>query len=414
MQNRIQRFQDWLGSVLHIPWIRALATVRERFQEDRLGLTASSLTFTTVIALVPLMTVILAVFTAFPIFSKFQTVLQQWFMDSLIPENIASQVLDYLNQFAKKASRLGIVGLAALLTSALVLILTIDRTLNTIWRVRKVRPLGQRLLIYWACISLGPMLLALIVSMSSYVASVSSGIVTALPGGFILLIDPLQVLLVATAMATMFCFVPNTHVRWGHAWIGGLLVAIGLELAKRILGFYISRVPTYSLIYGAFATLPILLIWIYAVWLIVLFGATLTAHLPSLLAKDVQRATPQGWQMEVALEVLRHLHEARSQEAIKGLTLDQLCTALRLDPLRLEPVLESLAGMDWIGQLHEIIEMGRETSNPADDARYILLINPATTPLAPLIRRWLVSDTPATEKLWQKGLWSTASLHEVL
>lgn len=413
MQNRIKRFQEWLGTIAHVPWVRALGTLRERFQEDRLGLTASSLTFTTVIALVPLMTVVLAVFTAFPIFSKFQNILQQWLIDSLIPENIARQVLDYLGQFAGKASRLGVVGLAALLASALVLILTIDRTLNGIWRVRKVRPLGQRLLIYWACISLGPMVLALVVSMTSYVASVSSGIVTALPGGFILLINPLQVLIVTTAMATMFCFVPNTYVRWGHAWIGGLMVALGLELAKWLLGLYLSFVPTYSLIYGAFATLPILLVWIYAVWLIVLFGATLTAHLPSLLAQDIRRPSAQGWQLEVSLEVLRQLDAARQQEA-KGLTLEQLATALRLDPLHLEPVLESLAGMNWIGQLREIIELGHESDAPINDARYLLLIEPTATPLAPLIRRWLVSETPATEKIWQKAQWSASSLHEVL
>ncbi|MEN9472972.1 MAG: hypothetical protein RLZZ495_1061 [Pseudomonadota bacterium] len=411
MKNRMKRFQEWLGTIAHVPWVRALATLRERFQEDRLGLTASSLTFTTVIALVPLMTVVLAVFTAFPIFSKFQNILQQWLIDSLIPENIARQVLDYLGQFAGKASRLGVVGLAVLLVSALVLILTIDRTLNSIWRVRKVRPLGQRLLIYWACISLGPMILALIVSMTSYVASASSGIVTALP--FILLINPLQVLIVATAMATMFCFVPNTYVRWGHAWIGGLMVALGLELAKWLLSFYVSRVPTYSLIYGAFATLPILLVWIYAVWLIVLFGATLTAHLPSLLTQDMRRPSAQGWQFEVSLEVLRHLHTVREQEA-KGLTLEQLAAALHLDPLHLEPVLESLAGMNWIGQLREIVEIGHETDTPIGDARYLLLITPANTPLAPLVRRWLMSDTPATEKVWHMGQWSKARLHEVL
>lgn len=93
------------------------------------------------------------------------------------------------------------------------------------------------------------------------------------------------------------------------------MVALGLELAKWLLSFYVSRVPTYSLIYGAFATLPILLVWIYAVWLIVLFGATLTAHLPSLLTQDMRRPSAQGWQFEVSLEVLRHLHTVREQGA---------------------------------------------------------------------------------------------------
>ena len=152
----MQRFQFWLQEVARVPWLDAFSTLRERFREDRLGLTASSLTFTTTIALVPFITVALAVFTAFPMFAKFQDVLQKWLIESLVPDNIARQVLGYLNQFAGKANRLGAAGLAALLATALALILTIDRTLNSIWRVKKRRPIAQRVLIYWAAITLGP------------------------------------------------------------------------------------------------------------------------------------------------------------------------------------------------------------------------------------------------------------------
>ena len=121
-----------MADVAHVPWFHALLTLRERFREDRLGLTASSLTFTTTIALVPFFTVALAVFTAFPMFAKFQDVLQKWLIASLVPDTIARQVLGYLSQFAGKASKLGSVGLAALLVTALALIFTIDRTLNSI------------------------------------------------------------------------------------------------------------------------------------------------------------------------------------------------------------------------------------------------------------------------------------------
>lgn len=119
-------------------------------------MTASSLTFTTVLALVPFFTVALALFTAFPIFSRVQIVLERWLIDSLIPETIARQVLGYLTQFASKASQLGMAGFSILVITAVALILTIDRTLNNIWRVRQLRPLGQRVLIYWAAITLGP------------------------------------------------------------------------------------------------------------------------------------------------------------------------------------------------------------------------------------------------------------------
>src|SRR6188508_157531 len=121
-----------LTDLRRFPWKSTALKVGERFREDRLSLTASSLTFTTIIALVPFFTVALAVFTAFPMFSKVQGALQAWLVQSLVPDAIARQVLGYLTQFAGKASRLGVVGLAALFFTALALVLTIDRTLNGI------------------------------------------------------------------------------------------------------------------------------------------------------------------------------------------------------------------------------------------------------------------------------------------
>lgn len=148
--ERLQRF----------PWATTARTLRQRFREDRLGQTAGSLTFTTTIALVPLVTVALAVFTAFPMFGDFQTVLQRRLVESLVPDNISRQVLGYLTLFASKASRLGVVGVTALVLSAIALIFTIDRTLNAIWRVRKRRPFAQRVLLYWTAMTLGPLLMA--------------------------------------------------------------------------------------------------------------------------------------------------------------------------------------------------------------------------------------------------------------
>ena len=142
------------------PWRKAMRRLMDRFADDRLGQTAGALTFTTLIALVPLLTVALAVVTAFPIFDQFQTVLQRWLVESLIPESISRQVLGYLTQFTTKASRLGSFGFAALMLSAVALMLTIDRSLNTIWRVRQQRAWGQRLLLYWAALTLGPLLVA--------------------------------------------------------------------------------------------------------------------------------------------------------------------------------------------------------------------------------------------------------------
>ncbi len=134
-----------LAELSRFPWRDTATTLRARFREDHMGLTASSLTFTTTIALVPFFTVALAIFTAFPIFSKLQGALEDWLIRSLIPDNIARQVLGYLTQFSGQASKLGVVGLGVLLITSIMLILTIDRTLNDIWRVRRTRPLATRL-----------------------------------------------------------------------------------------------------------------------------------------------------------------------------------------------------------------------------------------------------------------------------
>jgi membrane protein len=394
-----------------VPWFHAVSTLRERFREDRLGLTASSLTFTTTIALVPFITVALAIFTAFPMFAKFQDVLQKWLIESLVPDNIARQVLGYLNQFAGKASKLGTAGLAALAVTAFALIFTIDRTLNSIWRVRTPRSMGQRLLLYWSAMTLGPLLLGASVTMTSYAVSASKGLVLGMPGGFSLILDSVQFLMVAAGMAAMFHYVPNTHVRWGHAWMGGVFVAAGLELAKKILAMYLAKVPTYSAVYGAFATLPILLVWIYLAWVIVLLGAALTAHVPSLLAGLPRRRVGPGVRFQLALEVLQQLQLSRSQGVAshrsKGQTMAQLCDHLSVDSLQLEPVTEALMALDWIGLLQE--EQGEER-----DARFVVLIDPAQTPIEPLARALLLSSGPQGGDFWSKTLKHPCMLAEVL
>ena len=403
---QLQRLRAWIADVAKVPWMDAIVTLRERFREDRLGLTAGSLTFTTTIALVPFITVALAVFTAFPMFAKFQDVLQKWLINSLVPENISRQLLGYLNQFAGQASKLGAVGLAFLLGTALALIFTIDRTLNSIWRVRTPRPLRQRVLIYWTAITLGPLLLGVSLSLTSYAISASKGVVGGLPGGVGFLLEILQFGMVGGGMAAMFRYVPNTPVRWGHAWMGGLFVAGGIELAKRGLTLYLSNVPTYSAVYGAFATVPILLIWIYTAWVIVLLGAALTAYAPSLIAGIPRRRVGQGWQFQLALEVLQQLAAAQPHHR-KGLTVSQLCAALQTDALSLEPVLDALIALDWAGQLQE----GEDSDT---EARLVLLVDPDKAALTPLMAALLLPHTPITEKLWQNGQWPSISLREVL
>lgn len=394
-----------LADLARFPWRSTAYTLRERFREDRLGLSASSLTFTTTIALVPFLTVALALFTAFPIFGKLQAGLQQWLVQSLIPDAIARQVLGYLTQFAGKASRLGFVGLAALVASALALVLTIERTLNGIWRVRRSRPLAQRVLLYWAAITLGPMLLAVSLSTTSWVLSASRGLVGGLPFGIGVIFDLIEFLLLAAALSALYHYVPNTPVRAAHAVAGGLFAAIAIELAKRGLAWYLGLVPTYSVVYGTFATVPILLVWIYIAWLIVLFGAVVAAYLPSLLAGPTRRASTHGWQFQLALEVLQRLERARAT-ARRGLSAPELAAAMEVEALQLEPVLQTLVQLDWIGRLNEV-----------DDqvgTRYVLLADVQSTALEPLLRHLLLPPSEATQKLWASGRLSALYLKDAL
>ena len=398
--------QRWLTGLARVlrdwPWQDTLRTLQQRFREDRLGLTAGSLTFTTLISLVPLVTVTLALFTAFPIFGRFQSSLQDYFLQTLVPDSIAQPVMRALTQFAGQASKLGIAGLIVLGLTALALMFTIDRTLNAIWRVRKPRPLAQRVLVYWAGLTLGPLLLGASLSLTSYALTASRGLVDALPGGLALLLGLLQFALLAGGIAALFRFVPNTHVRWSHALAGGLFVGLGFEVAKRALGWYLGLVPTYSVMYGAFATVPILLLWVYLSWVIVLLGAVVAAYAPSLAMHVRRRPDRPGERFALALEALQALDDARGRNE-RGLSADKLAGLLRVDPLQVEPVLQDLVALGWCGRLDE-----------AGDQRHVLLIDPPRTLALPLVNRLLLQEQHSTGAFRHRAGLGTMTVAELL
>jgi membrane protein len=397
--------RELLDHLQRFPWASTGRTLLERFREDRLGVQASSLTFTTTMALVPFFTVALAVFTAFPMFGKLQAALQAWLVQSVIPDAIAKQVLGYLTQFATKASRLGAVGVMALFFTAIALVLTIDRTLNGIWRVKRQRPLGQRVLMYWAVMTLAPLMLGASLSLTSSVIAASRGIAGGMPGALQAIFDVIEFLLFIAGLTALYRYVPHTQVEPEHALAGGIFAATGIEIARRGLALYLGKVPTYSLVYGAFATLPILLLWIYIAWLIVLWGAVIAAYLPSLLAHQRRPGTAAGWRFELALDTLRALMAVRETPA-KGLDMRQLARELRVDALQLEPVIEALVAIDWIGAVNEMQDEER--------SRFVLLANVDKTPVAPLAERLLVARTPATQRFWEHSAMPTALLRDVL
>lgn len=401
-RNPITFASDFIADLLAWPWLQTLHTFRQRFREEKLGLTAGSLTFTTLISLVPLLTVMLAIFTAFPMFSSFQSALEQYFLKSLIPPNIAKPVLASLTQFAAKANKLGVVGLVALGITALALMLTIDRTLNAIWRVQRPRPMAQRVLVYWAALTLGPLLLGGSLTLTSYAISVGQGYLTAMPASMSTALGSADVVLLGLAISGLFHYVPNTHVRWRHALLGGAFVSIGFSLAKSLLAWYVKQVPTYSTLYGAFATVPVFLIWVYLGWVIVLLGAILAANTPSLTGRLHLRPDAPGQPMALALEVLRELWRVR-EAGQRGLTHLGLAGALRVDPLQLSPIVDKLLAMDWVGRLEE-----------EGAQRLVLLCAPERTPAEALLTAFLAERQGLLANLWVQGEWSRLMLDSLL
>lgn len=382
-----RRLVGALATLGRWPWRVTLRTLGQRFREDRLGVMAGSLTFTTLISLVPLVTVMLALFTAFPMFASFQGALEKFLLQNLVPDSLARPVLGALTQFAAKASRIGAAGLVLLLASALALMLTIDRTLNAIWRVRRARPLGRRLLVYWAVLTVGPLVLGASLSGTSYAISASRGLVSALPGGVGTLVDVLRFALLAGALVLLYRVVPNTHVRAAHAWAGGLFAAVGIELAKEGLAWYVRAMPGFATIYGAFATLPLLLLWVYLMWIAVLLGAVVAAYAPVLALPLAHRPGLPGDRFTLAVEMLVRLAAAR-HTAQHGLGVMGLAAAIRADPMRVEPVLDQLVEIGWVGRLDE-----------DGEARHVLLADPEVTRIGPLVERLLLARAPATQAL---------------
>jgi membrane protein len=328
-----------LASFLRAAW--------ERFEEDRCLQVAGSLAYTTLLALVPLITVALAAATAFPVFGEWTAHLDAWLSENVLPGPIAQSVSSTMSQFAAAAARLTALGLVLVAVTAVMLMLTIDTALNRIFRVSRARPMAQKLLMYWAVLTLGPALMGASISMTSYVVSASLGLARGLPlvGELVLRVAP--VLLTGTAITLVFLIVPYRRVRLRHALIGGFLAGVGFELMQRAFALYIAHFPTYRLVYGAFAAIPIFLVWLYLSWVVVLFGATLTAMIPGYQRAE-RRGRPAGRQFQEALDILARLAEA--QRAGRVLAVAHVVQELRMPPDQCERLLERMERRGWVAR----------------------------------------------------------------
>jgi membrane protein len=324
-----------------------------RFTQDRCAEMAASLTFTTLLSLVPLLTITLTLFSAFPVFSEFAGLIKSFLLSNMLPEVGGKMITRYMEQFAESATRLTAVGLVFLGLTAMLMIHNIEAAFNTIWRVSKRRTIMQRILISWALLTLAPLLVGGSLSLSSWLIGMSTGYAKQIPAFGIMLLKVMPVMLTTLAFSLMFLIVPNRYIPVRHALIGGVVAAAAFESMSSAFAIYITSFNAYKMVYGAFAGIPIFLLWVYLSWFTVLIGAVIAASLSHWRGDPAKKLTPTA-QLYYALRVLKCMSESMRTGSVQ--TLPSLSKDLHLGFDTLEPImvrlergglLRKLAGRGW-------------------------------------------------------------------
>ncbi|WP_338518989.1 virulence factor BrkB family protein [Alteromonas gracilis] len=250
----------------------------KRCREDSITISAGHLAYVTLLSLVPFIMVTFTIMSAFPAFASVRTKLEHFVFSNFVPT--ASDVVHkYMTDFVGNASQMSAIGILSLLVVALLLISNVDKTLNRIWRTQSDRPIIYTFAIYWMVITLGPMLIGSSVVVSSYLTGLAAFTEEYTPGlgTFLLSLVPSGAAMLAFAI--LYMVVPNRRVYARHALAGAVVATIAFEMTKSGFALYVTNFPSYELIYGALAVVPILFIWVYLSWIIVLFGAEFTCSL---------------------------------------------------------------------------------------------------------------------------------------
>ncbi|KQV80892.1 hypothetical protein ASD15_13450 [Massilia sp. Root351] len=361
---------------------------RRRLKEESLPQVAGSLTFTTVFALVPLLTIALAIFTTFPMFAALRKALEVYFAQSVMPKQIATPILNNLTMFAAKATRLSAVGAVALVLTSVAMMGMIERVFNRIWRVKAERSWARRILVYWAILTLGPVLVGVSLSLSTHVYTTTSDLVGNVPVLGALLYTTLSIAATTAGFTLMYVVVPNRQVDWRDALWGGLLAALFFELAKRGFAVFITQFPTYSRIYGALAALPLFLLWIYLSWLITLVGALFTAALPVVKYERWWHEAVPGGEFVDAMAILKVLHVAGHCGDTALVNSAAIRQATRMGYDEMDALLERMQTQGWVGKVKAEapprVQWGKRVSEGADN--WVLLANAEKLTLADVYR----------------------------
>jgi membrane protein len=386
-----EMFNVGVERVRGLTWAEALDLVRfarSRLLEERLPQVAGSLTFTTTLAIVPLLTIVLAIFTTFPVFGKLRSTLEGYFVQMLMPRAISNTIISNLTQFASKATGLSAVGAVALILTSAAMIGTIERALNQIWRVRQPRPLLQRVLVYWALVTLGPLAFGISLTITSQLFTATGSISTALPFVGALFYTLVSVGLTTAAYAMLYMTVPNRHVDWRDAVWGGLVAAIAFEIAKRVFAVFIRQFPTYAIIYGALAALPLFLVWLYLSWLITLVGALLTAALPVVKYERWWYEPVPGGAFVDAVAVLKVLHGGARLTGSALVSSSQIRAHTRIGYDEMTDLLERMVAAGWVGrvQAEQTVQARWGLAARQGSDNWVLLVDPGLIRLADVYR----------------------------
>jgi membrane protein len=374
-----------------LTWAETRDLVRfaqRRLLDEKLPQVAGSLTFTTTLALVPLLTIVLAIFTTFPIFGQLRSALDHYFVQMVMPKAIANTITSNLTQFASKATRLSAVGAVALVFTTAAMIGIIERAFNQIWRVKRPRPLLQRVLIYWALVTLGPLLFGMSLTLTSQLFSATSGLMSAVPVIGTLFYTAMSVALTTGAYALLYMTVPNRWVDWRDAVWGGLVAAIAFEIAKRVFAVFIRQFPSYAIIYGALAALPLFLLWLYLSWMITLVGALITAALPVVKYERWWYEPAPGGAFVDAIAILKVLHGGAAITGTALVTGAQIRAHTRIGYDEMTQLLEQMVAAGWVGRVHveEAVKpiWGRGAREGGDG--WVLLVDPRSVRLSDVYR----------------------------
>lgn len=269
---------------------RLVVRVARRFRTERLAQTAAALSFATLVGLVPMIVVAAALIDQLPFAASIGSALEKFLLANLLPQKAGAVIARVVGQFADRAGRLTLIGIGALAATALAQMLTIEHAFNGIWKIRAPRSLLRRLAIHALALLLGPLLFGVSLAALTYVASVSLGLVAEARWISTLVLHVLSFAFVAGLFALLYWGVPNRAVSGWHAVGGGVLAAAGFVAMQRLFGLYVVKFPTYTLVYGPFAAMPIFLVWLYASWTVILLGALVVAELPGAASAAKSRA----------------------------------------------------------------------------------------------------------------------------